>query len=90
MTGARIIVSGIVQGVGFRWFALDLANSCGLVGWVRNRMGGDVEIAVEGHREVIDEFIDSLERGPNFGRVESVEVEWTPAAGKFTRFSVKF
>ena len=88
MIAAHIIIDGIVQGVGFRWFALNLANRCGLVGWVRNRWRGDVEIFVEGEREVIDEFLEALRQGPKYGRINDIEIKWKEASGKFKIFNI--
>ncbi|NQS97747.1 MAG: acylphosphatase [candidate division Zixibacteria bacterium] len=88
MIGADIFVDGIVQGVGFRWYTYNLANSFGLPGWVRNRMRGDVEVYVEGEREVVEEFIAELRKGPRFGRVDAVEVTWKKATGKYDMFKV--
>ncbi len=88
MIAAHILVDGIVQGVGFRWFALNLANKHGLVGWVRNRWRGDVEIFVEGDRQVIENFIQVIREGPKYGRVDSVDIRWKTASGKYKIFNI--
>ena len=88
MIGAYILVDGIVQGVGFRWFTYNLAANYGLTGWVRNRMRGDVEVYIEGEREIVEEFIEELRRGPRFGRVDAIEVKWRKATMKFSGFKV--
>jgi acylphosphatase len=88
MMRAHIIVDGIVQGVGFRWFVQHLAQRFGLDGTVRNRLRGDVEITVEGEKAVIEDFILELRKGPRYGRVDAVEVEWREFTGKYKGFSI--
>jgi len=89
MTAARIIIDGIVQGVGYRWFALHAASSLSLTGWVRNRMNGDVEVVVEGSKHDIETLITELKKGPRFARVEYANVEWRSPTGKYTNFTVR-
>jgi acylphosphatase len=75
--------------VGFRWFARTLAQRYGLVGWIRNRGRGDVEILVEGEKEAIQEFVQDLKVGPRFGRVDAVDVKWIQVTGQFNQFYIK-
>ncbi len=80
----RILVSGIVQGVGFRaWLARE-ARRRGLVGWVRNRPDGTVEAVVEGGSAEVDELIRGAARGPPAARVSRVDID--AASGDFTGF----
>jgi acylphosphatase len=75
----RFVVSGRVQGVGFRYFALDAARRDGLQGYVTNRDDGSVEAVAEGEAEAIERFERALRRGPSRSRVEHVMVdELTP------------
>ena len=75
----RFIVSGRVQGVGFRYFALDAARRDGLQGYVTNRADGSVEAVAEGEAEALERFERALRRGPSSSRVENVVVdEMTP------------
>jgi acylphosphatase len=71
----RYTVTGEVQGVGFRWSAQGEAERLGVVGRVRNRTDGAVEILAQGERAAMDEFAAWLERGPRFARVADVDVE---------------
>lgn len=89
MVGAKIIVDGIVQGVGFRWFTMNVAHKYPITGWVRNRLRGDVEIYAESSRETILKFVDELKIGPRFGKVETIDIEWKQPEAKFTDFSIK-
>lgn len=71
---ARLLVEvrGAVQGVGFRWFAREVARRLDLAGWVRNRVDGSVEISVEGEDGVVERFLAHVERGPSGARVDEV------------------
>lgn len=89
MVGVRIIVDGIVQGVGFRWFTTRLADKHSVTGWVRNRLRGDVEIYAEADRAVLDAFITEVHSGPRFGRVDAIDLEWKEYSGKFSGFSIR-
>ena len=78
----RFIVSGRVQGVGFRYFALDAARREGVNGYVMNHGDGSVEAVAEGESEAIERFERALRRGPSRSRVEQVMVdEIEPAFG---------
>lgn len=69
-----MLVRGSVQGVGFRWFAKELAGSLGLSGWVRNREDGAVELEAEGDPEPLDEFERRLKTGNPPARVDEIVV----------------
>jgi acylphosphatase len=69
----RLVVLGRVQGVGFRWWAVDMAERLSLRGWVRNRRDGSVEIHAIGPADAVDEFARACESGPPAARVTSVE-----------------
>ena len=71
----RFIVSGRVQGVGFRYFALDAARREGLHGYVTNQDDGTVEVVAEGESESVERFERALRRGPSRSRVEQVMVD---------------
>lgn len=69
----RLVVSGRVQGVGFRWAAARLARKLGIGGTVRNRADGAVEIEASGPSEVLDRYQTALRRGMP-GRVDGIRV----------------
>ena len=71
----HVVVTGEVQGVGFRAWARDTAQELGLTGWVRNRPDGTVEAHLEGSGTKIAEMIDRLQQGPSAGRVDDVAAE---------------
>jgi acylphosphatase len=72
----HIIVEGLVQGVGFRWFVYRKAEALGLTGWVRNLYNGSVEIEAEGDRSLLEELIKEVKVGPRSARVTNLRIEW--------------
>lgn len=83
-------ISGRVQGVAFRFFAQHVANMLGVTGWVRNLYDGRVEVVAEGEKEVLEQFLAELKKGPRLARVEEVEVVWEDFQDEFLDFSIKF
>jgi acylphosphatase len=71
----RFVISGRVQGVGFRWFTQDTAAREGVTGWVRNLPDGRVEALVEGDEESVTRVERALRSGPRGARVEKVQVD---------------
>ncbi len=67
-------VTGRVQGVGYRYTAVHMANELGLVGWVRNVRDGSVETRAQGDERVLEQYVAFLEQGPRAARVRSVDV----------------
>jgi len=85
---AKLLVKGTVQGVGYRAYAARVASQRGLCGGVRNLDDGRVELYVEGLKDQILILIDDLKIGPPASRVADVEVEWSPATGRFSDFQI--
>ena len=83
------IVTGHVQGVGFRYFVHDNAISLGLKGWVRNLRNGDVEVLVEGERAALEKLLSSIRRGPRTSYVMGVQVDWQPTTGDYHSFRIR-
>lgn len=75
-TGARIIVKGLVQGVGFRYFVHRHATSLGLTGYAKNLYNGEVEIEVQGSRSLVEELIKQVKIGPRSAQVTDIKIEW--------------
>jgi acylphosphatase len=73
----RAIVSGRVQGVGFRWSAQERARRLGLSGWVRNLPGGDVETWAEGAPAALAAYRAWLDKGPVHAHVAAITAEPT-------------
>jgi acylphosphatase len=85
---AKLFVRGKVQGVGYRAFAARVASQRGLCGGVRNLDDGRVELEVEGPKDQILMLIEDIRTGPPASRVTAVDVEWSPATGRFSDFQV--
>ncbi|HWP81290.1 MAG TPA: acylphosphatase [Bacteroidota bacterium] len=88
-TGAKILVSGLVQGVGFRYFAHRHATRLGLHGYARNLPNGEVEIHVEGERGMIEEFLKEVKVGPRSAMVRDLKIEWVEPSRKFRGFDIR-
>jgi acylphosphatase len=85
----RYLISGRVQGVGFRYFTEAAALREGILGWVRNTPDGRVEVVAEGDAEALERFARSLGHGPRGARVERVDVDDTIPAGREAGFTIK-
>lgn len=83
------VIHGLVQGVGYRVFALEAARRLGLGGWVANERGGVVRVVAEGDRETLGRLLAELQRGPVAALVEGVTVAWMPATGEFAGFGIR-
>ena len=87
---ARVVlrIKGRVQGVGFRFSALDEAQRLGLTGWVRNRHHGDVELVAEGDAVQLKRLVTWCHVGPRGALVTDVEQEWLVHTGEFDSFRI--
>lgn len=86
----HILVDGVVQGVGFRYFTERTARRYGLSGWVRNLPDGRVEVEVEGEAGVLNAFLGDVRRGPPHARVTDVRVDRRSPTGQVEGFEVRF
>lgn len=85
----HLIVSGRVQGVGFRFSAYDEAKDLALAGWVRNLANGEVEIVAEGKRENLQMLAAWAHLGPPSAHVTEVREDWLDFTGEFTEFRIR-
>jgi acylphosphatase len=85
----HIIVQGMVQGVGFRYFVYRLAMKLNLSGYARNLYSGDVEIEAEGDRSLIEEFIKEVKVGPRSAAVTDLKIEWREFQNRHKGFEVR-
>lgn len=89
LVARRYLVSGRVQGVGFRYFAEERALVEGITGYVRNLPDGRVEALAEGDLEALMRFERAIRHGPSGARVEDVDIESMPPLG-LSAFLIKF
>jgi len=88
VTGRRYVVSGRVQGVGFRFFARDAAAREGIQGFVRNLPDGAVEIEAHGDYEALIRFERAIRRGPTGARIDDVLVDSAPPSERHNGFRI--
>lgn len=87
MVRAHILFSGNVQGVGFRYTTMAFARRLDLYGWVKNLPDGDVEAAIEGPRETIEELLSQLnDEFRSF--IKDRQIDWQETRGEFKSFSI--
>ncbi|MCB1539501.1 MAG: acylphosphatase [Rhodoblastus sp.] len=89
MEARRVLVSGCVQGVGFRYFVVDEARALGLAGFVRNLRDGRVEAEVSGPADKVEALIAACRRGPPGSRVDGVEIAAASAAVLLEPFEIR-
>jgi acylphosphatase len=90
MKRMHVIVRGVVQGVGFRFFTRDLARRCGLGGFVRNMPDGTVEVEVQGEEGTLAAFLKDLEVGPRSSHVKGIELREMPVEDTLESFEITF
>jgi len=90
MLRVEILVSGVVQGVGFRYFTRRMAKEIGVSGYVMNLKDGRVFIVAEGTDEQIEKFISTVRHGPQFAVVKNTEISKKNAAGEFSDFKIRY
>ena len=90
MASSRMLISGLVQGVGYRWFVTRKAQEYNLTGYVKNLYNGDVEVEVEGRKPMILDFVRDLRVGPRSGHVTDMKIDWGQYQGKYNNFDIKF
>ncbi len=86
---AHAVVTGRVQGVGFRFSTVDEARRLGVRGWVRNEADGSVEVEVEGERAAVEALVRFLHRGPPGARVDDVALRWDAHVGDLGPFRAR-
>jgi len=86
---AHLLISGRVQGVAFRYYTQDIAQSLEIKGWVRNCWDGKVEIVAEGEEEKVKKLISRCYQGPGSAIVEKLDIEWEKYRGEFNSFGIR-
>jgi acylphosphatase len=86
----QIVVTGKVQGVGYRYFTQMKAVQFGITGWVKNRSDGAVEMVTTGPKENLDLFIEEIRRGNPFSTVDQIEISEISTGEKYQSFTIKY
>lgn len=81
-------ISGMVQGVGFRYYVWHQARHLGLNGYVRNLPDGSVKAEAEGEEGNLQQFIEAVKRGPSGAVVDEVKIEWKECTGEYREFNI--
>lgn len=89
MKQVHLLISGFVQGVGFREFVRRTARKLGVTGWTKNLQDGRVEIVGQSDRKTLEKFIKICERGPFLSEVKDVSIEWQDVLEEFENFDRK-
>ncbi len=85
----HLLVSGIVQGVSFRYYTVEEARRVGVSGWVRNLADGRVEVEAEGDRVALEWLLAFCRRGPPAAQVDDVEATWSAFRGDLGPFAAR-
>jgi len=83
----QVYYSGRVQGVGFRYTTVDLAEDLGVSGWVKNLSDGRVEILAEAEEDTLKIFLDKIRNGFS-AYIRDTQIDWKPATGEFSDFTI--
>ncbi len=89
MIARKYFLSGLVQGVGFRFFTQRAAARHQIVGYVKNLEDGRVEAYVEGFEDVVKSFYEDLITGPVYSRVEEIEEIVLEPTGSYSAFRIE-
>lgn len=84
----HLIISGFVQGVGYRQFVKKTALSLGLKGWVKNIDQGRVEVLFYGSKDAMEKAIEACRKGPFLANVKDINVEWENKDMDFNSFEI--
>ncbi|RKD34193.1 acylphosphatase [Thermohalobacter berrensis] len=90
MVRYHIIVKGLVQGVGFRFYAKQNAIMSNIKGWVKNNIDGTVEIDAQGDKANIDNFVKAIKKGSPFSKVESLDIKELPKLQNYESFEIRY
>lgn len=90
MSCVHLLISGLVQGVSFRYFTVSCARELELTGWVRNLPDGRVEAEIVGEKDKIDELIAQVKIGPAGSHVTAVDSQWRTEEPRYNSFTVTY
>jgi acylphosphatase len=84
------VISGYVQGVGFRYFVVRKAQNLGLRGYARNASDGTVEVVAQGPRPELERLLSLLRQGPSEAEVQEIRTAWREPSEQFSGFNVRW
>lgn len=90
MSHLNVRITGVVQGVGYRYYLSRKAAEHGLRGWVKNHADGSVEVDVVGPRGFLEDFLRYVRIGPAGARVAGVTAHWNETEPGYTGFDIRF
>ena len=90
LKAVHILISGRVQGVGFRWFAEKRASELAVTGYVRNLPEGDVEVLAQADDQTLESFCRELRQGPRFAEVDEFSMKPVPVDVSLQGFGVRY
>jgi len=88
-TRAEIIINGLVQGVGFRYFIYRNAVNLGLTGYTENLFSGEVLTVVEGSKPLVEELYKKIIIGPSHSSVKNYNILWQEPKNEFDNFEIR-
>jgi len=86
----KAVLSGRVQGVGFRYYVESVAGKYGITGYVRNTFDRKVEVVCQGEEEDLKQFMDEVKKGPPFSVVTDVKIEEIKESKKYNIFEIRY
>ena len=90
LVSAQLLISGLVQGVGYRWFVMRKAEEYNLKGYVRNLYNGDVEVEAEGYKPMILDFAKELKIASRSAHVTDIKIRWGEYENRYKNFDIRF
>ncbi|MCD4818076.1 MAG: acylphosphatase [Candidatus Cloacimonetes bacterium] len=90
MIYTQFLVSGKVQGVGFRYYTRNAAKEFNIVGYARNTSDGKVKIIAGGSDKDIEQFTESIRQGPTFSQVSKLEIKKVETFRQYKTFKIKY
>ncbi|MDX9758803.1 MAG: acylphosphatase [Bacteroidota bacterium] len=89
MKTMHVVISGLVQGVGFRFFAARQARMLGVHGFVRNLPAGEVEVLAQGETGLLERFLHDLRVGPRSAQVTATRLVWKDTTEQYHDFTIR-
>lgn len=89
MKCAHVVVKGMVQGVGYRFFCEREARKHDVSGWVRNLRDGNVELELAGQDDAVKDMLESLRSGHYSARIDDIIIDWLEYAGTHKKFEIR-